>query len=261
MQSRALSPFGIEFGDIQIGRIGPHHANDLIPGLCEAIARHRVAVFRDQEADDPDLTGFLMLLGDLMFTEGEAPVDGAPSLNIVSNVGRTTPPRSVFHSDTSYVNRPPAFTAMRTVVLPEVGGATLFSDQVAAAASLRPATVTWLRDRTLLHGTIGHDGRRHEQRHPVLRRHPATGETALFLSTPERCTQLSGVDEQTSRRMVRALYQRSIRPSHLYAHRWQNRDIVVWDNRITMHRADHAGVVGDRVLHRGLVKGEVPIAA
>ena len=260
MQPCAVSPFGIEIRDLQLNHVGPG-ADALVTSLADMITRHRVAVFRDQEADDPALARFLAQLGEPMFTEGETPVQGAPSLNIVSNVGRTVRARSVFHTDTSYVDRPPAFSAMRAVVLPKAGGATLFSDQVRAATGLRQATVTWLRNRTLVHGTTGSDGRRREQRHPVLRRHPRTGETALFLSTPERCTGLSGVDESRSRRLVHALYQRSVRPCDLYAHRWQERDVVIWDNRVTMHRADHADVVGDRVLHRGLVRGEAPVCA
>ena len=257
MQTNALSPFGIEVRGVLIGDL----AEDSVIEMAGVIARHRVAVFRDQAADDAGFTRFLSRLGELMFTDGESPVHGAPDLNLVSNVGRTTPPRSVFHTDTSYVERPPAFTALRSVVVPEAGGATLFSDQVGAAAGLPASVAERLAGRTLLHGANGPDGRRHEQRQPLLRRHPDTGETALFLSTPERCTGLSGVDESTSRRVVRALYRRSIRPSTLYAHLWRRGDVVVWDDRVTMHRADHGGVIGDRILHRGLVRGEAPVAA
>ncbi|MEO1390880.1 MAG: TauD/TfdA family dioxygenase, partial [Cyanobacteria bacterium J06634_6] len=45
----------------------------------------------------------------------------------------------------------------------------------------------------------------------------------------------------------------------LYRHHWQPGDIVIWDNRCTLHRADHSQVVGDRILHRGLISGEAPI--
>lgn len=62
----------------------------------------------------------------MTFTEGETPVAGFPDLNVISNVGRT-PPRSVFHVDTSYVRRPPAYTALRAVQIPAQGGETLFT--------------------------------------------------------------------------------------------------------------------------------------
>ncbi len=257
MDIRRLAPFGVELLGFQIGSTGPGAA----VSLRRLISENRVAIFRGQAADDADLTRFLAQLGELMFTAGETPVAGAPDLNIVSNIGRTTPPRSVFHTDTSYVPRPPAYTALRPVMVPDAGGPTLFSDQVRAAARLPAGAAAWLAGRTLVHGTVGPDGRRQEQRHPLLRRHPETGETALFLSTPERCSDLSGVNDTVSRRVVTLLYRHSIRPSNLYAHHWRAGDIVVWDDRVTMHRADHSAVVGDRVLHRGLVRGEVPVAA
>ena len=254
---RLWAPFGAEITERQI--TSPSEA--LVDEVLEALANHRVVVLRGQNADDGDLVRFLGRLGELTFTDGETPVEGATDLNLVSNVGRATPPRSVFHTDTSYVSRPPAFSALRAVVLPEAGGSTLFSDQVRAAAQLPSRVSEWLKGRTLEHAAKAPDGRVRSARHPVLRRHPTTGETALFLSTPERCAALSGVDERMSARIVMLLYQRSIRPAGLYRHDWRPGDIVLWDDRTTMHCADHGDVVGDRILHRGLVLGERPLPA
>lgn len=254
---RDLESFGVEYRETQISEAD----TDVVTAVCDAVATKRVLVFREQVADDGQFVEFLRKIGTLMFTPGETPVAGAAELNVVSNVGRVTPPRSVFHTDTSYVRRPPAIGAMRAVLVPSSGGKTLFSDQVDAASALPAATLSWLRGRTLLHSVTGVDGTIRQERHPVLRRHPTTGEAGLFLSTPERCTGLSGVDERTSARIVRILYDRSTRLRGLYQHCWKMGDIVLWDNRTTMHRADHAGVVGSRILHRGLVMGEIPKAA
>jgi taurine dioxygenase len=255
LQTRKLEPFGVEITGFRLASV---RASDAAP-LHDVIAHGRVAVFRDQALDDVAFVRFLQVLGELTFTAGETPVEGAPALNVVSNVGRTTPPRSVFHTDTSYVARPPAFTALRPVRVPQAGGTTVFSDQVRAAATLPPAVRRKLSGRTVLHRATGVAGG--ATRHPLLRRHPRTGEVALFLSTPERCTELSGVPGEISARAIAALYRHSIRPAHLYAHVWHPGDILVWDDRLTMHRADHAGVAGDRVLHRGMVLGEIPIPA
>ncbi len=247
----------MEIWGIDIGAVSQSQSEEL---AC-LIASNRVVVFRDQIAGDAELVRFLRGFGELTFTEGEVPVPGAPDLNIVSNMGRTTPPRSVFHTDTSYVARPPAFTALRSVTLPGAGGETLFSDQVAAADRLPGWARSRLEGQTLLHRATGLDGQSQDRRHPLFRRHPLTGETALFLSTPERCTGLSGVDAATSARIVSLLYRHSIRPSGLYRHAWRAGDVIIWDDRATMHRADHSGVVGDRVMHRGMVLGEEPLAA
>lgn len=257
MHGSALAPFGIAIDDIDITSVSQAQATP----LRELIAKNRVAVFRDQRSGDAGLVHFLSALGEPTFTEGETPVAGAPSLNVVSNVGRSTPPRSVFHSDTSYVAQPPSFTALRAVLLPEAGGATLFSDQVGAFDRLPRRLRSQLRHCSVLHRVTGLDGRDEETTHPLFRRHPLTDEVALYLSARERCVGVGDFDELTSRRLIAALYRHSTRASRLYRHVWRPDDVVVWDNRVTMHRADHDDVVGDRVLHRGMVAGEAPIAA
>ena len=257
MHIQALRPFGMEVSGIDIGSLPQQQSNE----FTRLIAANRVVVFHGQKGGDAELVRFLRGFGDLTFTKGETPVRDTPELNVVSNVGRTTPPRSVFHTDTSYVARPPAFSALRSVLLPEAGGETVFSDQVAAVDRLPARIRSWLEGRTVLHSATGVEGSGDERRHPLFRRHPTTGETALFLSTPERCTHLSGVDRETSRRVITLLYRHSIRPSTLYRHSWRTGDVVIWDNRNSMHRADHNGVLGDRVMHRGMVLGEEPVAA
>ena len=69
------------------------------------------------------------------------------------------------------------------------------------------------------------------------------------------------MEEAEGREMLQRLFDHSTEPAHLYRHQWQPGDVVIWDNRCTLHKADHSGVVGDRVLHRGMVAGEAPIAA
>jgi taurine dioxygenase len=267
MQTRFLKPFGVEISGIQLAGAGAGAGASAGAGaarvdeIVDLVARHRVAVFRQQTSSDTELVAFLKLIGDLTFTAGEVPVSQATDLNIVSNIGRTTPPRSVFHSDTSYVAAPPSLGILKAVVLPRIGGSTLFSNQVAAAARLPDRVIDWLKGRTIEHSAPGPGETILSARHPVLRRHPLTGETALFLSTPARCKSLSGVSEAVSRRVISILYRRSLQPSSLYSHDWRDGDIVCWDNRTTMHRADHGSVSGDRVLHRGLVTGEIPLAA
>ena len=255
MIKTTLAPFGMEVCGLDVRALAASSFGD----IAELIARARVLVFREQFLDDASFVQFLKGLGELTFTEGEKPVENAADLNVVSNVGRLTPPRSVFHTDTSYVLRPPSFTALRPVVLPETGGHTLFSDQVRAAASLPEKVRQYLAGRTVMHGATGLDGQAATTRQPLLRKHVITGEQSLFLSTPARCTGLSGCDAQTSDRIIAALYRHSTRPSTLYRHVWKQGDVLIWDNRLTMHKADHDNVTQDRVLHRGMVAGEVPV--
>ncbi len=246
---RDLSPFGVETHQ---------NINDLddVVVIQSVLAHHGVIAFRQQSADDDDFVAFLNRLGQTTFTVGEIPVLHQPSLNIVSNVGRKRPPVSVFHTDTSYVAQPPAFTALRAVTLPEVGGETLFSDQYRAYETLPTSVKTQLMEAKVLHVMSGltlDPSAETECWHPLFQRHPISGRWAIFLSTPQRCQAIDSLASVPAARIIRLLYQHSIRPHRLYRHQWQPGDIVIWDNRCTMHRADHSGVVGDRILHRGMV--------
>lgn len=256
MKVRPLAPFGAEVSGLDCAGESVDHR--IVEGL---IARHRVLVMRGQHGDDQAFVRFLSGFGPLVFTEGELPVAGAPMLNVVSNMGRATPPVSRFHTDSSYFACPPSFTALRPVSLPGKGGATLFSDQVRAARELPQGWRQCLDGRKVLHRCTGLDGIDEQTWHPLFRRHPVTGETALYLSTPARCIALEGVAPAPAHRILTMLYRRSQRHAGLYRHEWQPGDLLIWDNRVTMHRADHDQVLGQRILHRGMVAGEKPIAA
>lgn len=256
MKVQPLAPFGAEVTGIDCADPAIDHA-----ALARQIASTRVAVLRDQACDDEQFVRFLSGFGPLVFTTGETPVAHAPLLNIVSNVGRDRPPVSQFHTDSSYFSAPPSFTALRPVLLPEQGGATLFCDQVRTAKALPPRLSACLAGRKVLHRCSGLDGIDDKHWHPLFREHPLTGETALYLSTPARCVAVEGLEPATADRIVALLYRRSFRPANVYRHNWRAGDILIWDNRVTMHRADHSAVCGPRTLHRGMVAGEVPLPA
>lgn len=227
-----------------------------VHALRSLLAEHGVVVLPDQDADDERFLAFLRSFGDLVFTTGETPVTGFPDLNLISNVGRTTPPRSNFHADTTYVRHPPAYTALRAVTIPETGGETLFTNQYAAYESLPRDLVNLLENRLVTHVVTGLDlGPDDESQadHPVFREHPLSGRTALYLTTPTRCSSISGLDPDRTADVVARLFAHSTKESNTFRHRWSSGDVVMWDNGCVLHRADHDGVIGDRVMHRGMV--------
>ncbi|MGL5928689.1 MAG: TauD/TfdA dioxygenase family protein, partial [Dermatophilaceae bacterium] len=142
-----LDPFGAEVRGLTVGALG--RGEVLL--LRDTLAEHGVVALRRQDADDDRFLAFLRSLGELMFTAGETPVPGHPDLNVISNVGRTTPPRSRFHVDTSYVSRPPAYTALRAVAIPEEGGQTWFTDQYRAHDTLPDELRERLAGRSVRH--------------------------------------------------------------------------------------------------------------
>lgn len=255
MKHTALAPIGVEITDLDLAA---PDADD-VAQIKELLAEHGVAVFPRQRLDDDEFTALLERFGDLVFTAGETPVPGHPDLNVISNVGRETPPTSTFHVDSSYFSTPPAYTALRTVSIPEQGGETLFTNQYAAYDSLPDEVRERLDGRTITHVVTGVDpalldeGDETSSEHPVFRPHPLSGRTALYLSTPRRCAAISGLDDAEAAEVVRFLYEHSTRDDNTLRHAWAPDDVVMWDNGCVLHRADHSGVVGDRVMHRGMV--------
>lgn len=227
--------------------------------LKDLLAEHGVLVLPDQALDDVGFTAALRRLGELTFTVGEAAVPGHPDLNVVSNVGRVRPPRSSFHVDTSYVRRPPAYTALRAVTVPEQGGATMFSDQRRALRTLPEVVRHQLEGRTITHVVTGldlDDDAETTAAHPIIRLHPRSGQPSLFLTTPPRCAGISGMGEPDAMALIDTLFTHSTREENLFRHAWRPGDVVVWDNACVLHAGDHSAVIGDRVFHRGMVSAD-----
>ena len=254
MKLRYLDPVGVAVTGLTLADADPAEIVD----LRHLLATRGVLVLPGQQVDDATFVTFLIRFGDLTFTTGETPVDGQPDLNLISNVGRSTPPRSVFHVDTSYVRRPPAYTALRAVTVPDRGGQTVFTNQYRAYATLPRPVRDHLAGRTVRHEVtgleLGGDAETAAE-HPVFRPHPISGRTSLYISTPERCVAISGLDGAEARKTIEFLYAHSTAEENTYRHAWSPGDVVMWDNGCVLHRADHAGVSGDRVMHRGMVAG------
>ncbi len=254
METSTRRPVGAEVTDLQIGDL----TSDQIPALRALLAEHGVVVFPGQDVGDPAFLAFLRQFGELAFAKGEVPVPGFPDLNVISNVGRAEPPRSTFHVDTSYLRRPPAYTALRAVTIPAQGGETLFTNQYRAYDTLPPEVVDTLSGRHITHVVTGlelGDDDETSADHPIFRRHPISGRTALYMSTPQRCSAISGMGSTEAAEMVAYLFEHSTAPDNIYRHAWSPGDVVMWDNGCVLHRGDHSDVVGDRVMHRGMVAG------
>lgn len=257
MHLTALSPIGAEVSDLSLAALDA----TLVATLRALLAEHGVLVLRDQPIDDATFEAFLRSFGPLVFTAGETPLAGHPDLNVVSNVGRTSPPRSQFHVDTSYVSQPPAYTALRAVEVPREGGATLFTNQYRAYDTLPETERERLADCVVTHVVTGVDPGAEQEtsaQHPLFRRHPLSGRTSLYLSTQQRCVAVSGMEPVEAEATVAWLLAHSTTDDNTLRHAWAPGDVVIWDNACVLHRADHDGVVGDRVMHRGMVAAHAP---
>ncbi|MEM1388376.1 MAG: TauD/TfdA family dioxygenase [Pseudomonadota bacterium] len=225
--------------------------------IAQAAAQHGVVQVVPPVDGPGGLLALLSKMGTVIFTDGETPAPGYPDLNVVTNAGRTTKPKSVFHSDTTYIARPPSYSALIAIEVPEQGGATLFTDQYAALDALDAGRRALLAGARVLHGPT--DVPETEAVwHPLIRRNPVTGHDALFLTALARCRRLELRDGTDRSDLIPDLYAHSIEFQPPRRHFWSRGDVIVWDNRCTLHAADHSAVIGTRTLYRGLVEGEIP---
>ncbi len=140
----------------------------------------------------------------------------------------------------------------------------MFTDQYRAFETLPAELVERLQDRSIRHVVTGIDPALlgedddTEAEHPVFRPHPISGRTALYLTTPKRCAAISGLAEDEAADVVAQLYAHSTSQELSLRHSWAPGDVVMWDNGCVLHRGDHSDVVGDRVMHRGMVAGYGP---
>lgn len=254
MKHTVSDPIGAVVTDLSVADLDA----DTVKQLRQLLATHGVLALPGQAIDDAAFVAFLKRFGELTFTKGETAVQGHPDLNVVSNVGRATPPRSTFHVDTTYIRHPPIYTALRAVTIPEQGGETLFTNQYRAYDTLAQDLREALHGRTMTHAVTGLELGEDDEtaaEHPVFQPHPTSGRTALYMSTPSRCVAISDMSDDEAHDTVADLFAHSTREENIHRHVWSPDDIVVWDNRCVMHCADHSGVLGDRVMHRGMVAG------
>lgn len=178
---------------------------------------------------------------------------------------------SMWHTDETFLERPPMGTLLHAQVIPAVGGDTCFASMTAAYDELSAAMKRYLDGLTAEHGLARIAEMKHraghatagelataiaEDRrctHPVVRVHPETGVRTLYVN-PTYTRWLDGVPADESEAVLRLLYGHATHERFVYRHRWQAGDLVLWDNRCTMHIA-LADFAGHRRMHRVSVLG------
>ncbi|KAG0703176.1 TauD-domain-containing protein [Suillus ampliporus] len=157
---------------------------------------------------------------------------------------------TVWHSDVSYELQPPGLTTFFLLSQPTTGGDTLFTSQVSTLKKLSPSFVAFLRTLSAVHSGVeqaqfSRSGKRGgivrrepvEHVHPLVRRHPVTGEEALYVNR-QFTTRIVGLKREESETILKFLYDHVDKSADLQARvKWQPGTVVLWDNRVTAHSA------------------------
>ena len=250
-------------------------ADDVIAEVRKALVRHKVIFFRDQKLDGDAHVAFARRFGPLTTAHPTVPSLQNNTHILDLDYGRTAARANVWHTDVTFVERPPFGSVLRALVIPPYGGDTLWSNTVAAYEDL-PVPLRALVDQlTAVHSNAYDyaaasqltddvkayravfESTVYETVHPVVRVHPESGERALFLGGFVR--QIRDLSPAESADLLRSLQAHVTRPENTVRWRWRAGDVAFWDNRATQHYAIADYETQARHVQRATIAGDVPV--
>ena len=241
---------------------------------------HLVLLFRGQTLTDDDLIAFSRRFGELDWAPvqetGRRFVEGHPEIYVVSNVIENGVPigslgagEAVWHTDMSYLEAPPKASMLYALEVPPAGGNTYFCNMYRIYELLperlrrRIAGLALKHDGTYNSGGYVRQGVKAVDDpvtsagvyHPLVVTHPESGRRALYLGR-RRNAYIGGLALAESEALLDELWSYTAREDVSWGNQWRTGDVVLWDNRCTMHRRDPFDPESRRVLHRTQIKGE-----
>lgn len=250
--------------------------------IHQAHLDHHLLVFRDQRITPQQQVDFSRRFGPLQIhVLRNFQLPSNPEVLVISNIIENGQPIGLgdaghfWHSDLSYKDKPSLGSMLHAQELPAEGGDTLFANMHLAWDTLPAALRHAVRGARAEHSYLVQYEelrRRNPWRpaltpaqidevqpvvHPVVRTHPETGRQALFVSE-HFTTRIVGIPDDESRALLAELFAHSVRPEHVYRHRWAPHDMVFWDNRSLMHLAAGTPDHLRRKLYRTTIEGDVP---
>jgi taurine dioxygenase len=276
--SLTLDKLGPSFGAEVIGLDLREATDDQVAAIRSALVDHKVLFFRGQDLDDAAQVEFGRRLGAL--TDGH-PVATSDRVELpeIYDIDSADPEFSfsdVWHTDVTFMEKPPLGSILRAVTLPSYGGDTSWIDAQLAYDSLAEPVKVLVDGLTAVHdgnrewgaylrrrANEGNtwDGERVTElppvEHPVVRVHPESGRKGLFVN-PGFTSHVVGVSDAESRGILDLLYAHLTKPEHVVRHRWRAGDVGIWDNRSTLHYAN-ADYDEPRVMRRITLAGDKPV--
>jgi taurine dioxygenase len=249
--TRVSSSLGASVTGVDMANV----SDDQFAEIEAALYEHQMLAFSGQHDLKPEEhSAFMQRFGELVIhAHADQYSDEHPEVCVLNSEkgGRA----DVWHTDVTYIEEPPIITCSRLVYGPEVGGETMFSSLYKAYDELSDPLREMLDGMTALHSSTIDPNMNYE--HPAVAVHPKTNKRFIYLNRLFT-TSLRQLKPAESAALLEYLYTFCEQPEFCTRHRWQPGDILMWDNRATLHYA-----VGDydapRMLHRCMVIGEKPV--
>ena len=258
---------------------------EILTEIQEAFAQHAVLLFRDQAFDDVSQIAFTSRIGPLERNIGGTLSSAKfgnehPEISKLSNVGSDGKTfengsdgaeflkgNSSWHTDSSFKVIPALGSALSARVVPPKGGETQYCDMRAAYDALDEETKTLIEKLTAVHSFLYSSGKisanilTDEEKealppveHPMVRVHPQTKRRAIYAG--RHASHILGMPEAEGRSLIAKLNDFATQPEFVHTHKWQANDLVMWDNRMVMHRGRPYEARYKRIMHRTTIAGE-----
>ncbi|OUL21467.1 taurine dioxygenase [Nostoc sp. T09] len=251
-------------------------SHDIISDIRQTLVKYKVIFFRNQQLDANGQVAFARRFGEVTTAHPTVPsLPGHPEV-LDLNYGKTATRANTWHTDVTFVDRPPLGSVLRALVIPPAGGDTIWANSVAAYQDL-PEYLRNLADELWAVHSNAYDyavaavdipedvkayrdvftSTVYETLHPVVRVHPESGEKGLFIGGFVR--QIRGLSTTESDDIIRLLQAYITRPENTVRWRWQVGDVAFWDNRATQHYAIADYGNQPRHVQRVTIAGDLPV--
>lgn len=282
---RSASPAGTSIQVTRLGerigavisgvRLGADLDPAVVAQIRAALLEHKVVFFRDQHLDDAGHIAFAEQMGQVTSAHPTVNTGSAQVLNLNATKGMAA---NSWHTDVTFVDRIPAISILRGVVIPPYGGSTVWAN-TETAYDLLPAPLKALveelwalhtneYDYAAVSDRLEHDQdqvfRReefervpYETEHPVVRVHPETGKRVLVLG--HFIKKFSGLNTAESHALFNLLQNRVTKLENTTRWTWAEGDVAMWDNRATQHYAVADFGEQRREVRRITIAGDVPV--
>ncbi len=284
MDITALKNGPPNFGAIVTGLDIVNVSDNDVQALEVAIDRYAVLIFPDQNVTDEQQYAFSSKFGTMEKATGDINQNSdrrlAMDINDISNLDKSGAilarndrarlfglGNMLWHSDSSFKTIPAKYSLLSARVIPDFGGNTEFADMRAAWSELDTEMQSECMDLVCVHsqlysrGALGFEDFTEEEKlkwapvkQPLVRQHPSTKLHSLFLSS--HIGTIEGWPVPEARLLIRDLTEHATKPEFVFSHQWKRRDLVLWDNRVTMHRARRYDHTQKRDLRRTTVAGD-----
>jgi taurine dioxygenase len=246
--------------------------------LNAAFVQHSVLVVRDQVLTPAQMLEAVKLIGPVFHQHNTRfALPDCPEIHYISNQDRFPDgtryiPGEGWHTDHSNDTRPPKATVLHAVTLPDRGGDTQYANMAAAYAALPAALRERLADLMAIHVyQSSHSVRKlmglpetakervpNAVLHPVVRTHPENGRRSIYIN-PIRIEGIVGMDHRDALPLLDELLAFATQAEFQYRHEWRPGDLVFWDNRCLLHKANgDYDMAQTRYLYRVMLQGDVP---